>query len=171
MTLQTLRMESFRLLNPVHGNPMLVAAAIAIGVMLYALGGVLMGRTQPVEVAVHSIAVVTAAPGVAGRALEIEVTAPEADNCTRTSQQFLYQDVRGRRFYYPIGSALNGAGFAGSKTDFTLVLSLPTTLQAGDYYFVQRSAYICNWFGGFISRRLTYQTPERLVHLGPGPGA
>lgn len=171
MTLNMIKAESVRLLSPFNGNPLLVILAMAAGVLLYALGGIILMHAQPTEVAVNHIAIVTAAPGVLGRALEVQVLAPESKNCTRTSQEFLYQDIGGRRFYYPLGSVLNGLGFSGSQLDFTLVLSLPSTLKEGDYYFIQRAAYDCDWFGGFLSRRLTYQTPERLLHLGPGPGA
>lgn len=171
MTLNTLKMESVRLLSPFNGNPLLVILAMAAGVLLYALGGVVLVSTQPTEVAVNHIAIVTAAPGVLGRALEVRVLAPESKNCTRTSQEFLFQDIGDRRFYYPLGSVLNGRGFTGSQQDFTLVLSLPSTLKEGDYFFIQRAAYDCDWLGGFLSRRMTYQTPARMVHLGPGPGA
>ena len=138
---------------------------LVIGILAYVVAGHLLAKTQPTAVEIHQIDVVDAPAGVEHHALQLELTVPPAKNCTRLTQQLLYRDVGARRFYYPLGSAINGMGFAGSRWNFVLVLPLPPGLQPGDYQFVQRSIYTCSWLGGFVQQRIAYQTPDHTVHI------
>lgn len=119
-----------------------------------ALYGSMLVKAQPVAVNIQSITVHDAPPGTVERSLRIEMESPPAGNCTRTSQHLLRQGP----LYFPLGSALNGMGFSGSVARFTIVLSLPTAMPAGDYEYLQRSSYTCSWLGGFVQRRIMYQS-------------
>lgn len=146
---------------------MAAVVGLCVGIVVYQTIGEALTRAQPVEVTIHRIEVINSPPGVRGQTLFVEMESPTATNCRRITEQLLYRDVNGKRFYYPVGSALDGMGFFGSHYAFTLVLSLPTDMQPGEYSYIQRSAYNCDWLGGFISRRLFYQTSPRLIHIGP----
>lgn len=145
-----------------------VAALIGLaagGFGYWALGDSLM-QSQPVEVQIRSVDVIAAPPGTVERTLHVKMESPPSPFCTRLSQQLMYRDnAAGVREYYPLGSSLNGVGFPGSKYDFTLILSLPSAMPAGDYQYIQRSAYSCSWIGGFIQRRIAYQSKPMTVHV------
>jgi hypothetical protein len=127
--------------------------------------GMALVSFQPTEVKIENIRVFTAADDTRQKSLVVDLERSSANNCTSTSQQILYQDRqidgKNRRYYFPLGSALNGKG---PVLEFSLVLALPP-LEPGKYQFVQRSAYICEWAGGFITRRIAYQTDPQTVSI------
>lgn len=154
-----------------RGNAGWVAAVLglAVGFVLYWIVGTVLMNGQAVAVEFHQTQVHIVPPSAIRRDLYIQVDAPPARNCTRTSQNLMYRDIDGQRFYYPLSSAMNGRGFPGSRYNFWLVVSLPSSMPDGDYQFIQRSSYVCSWFGGFINRRLTYQSDPEQIHIGAVP--
>jgi hypothetical protein len=142
------------------------AAGLLLSLGIYWSLGDILAMQQSIDVRFHKIEVIDVAPNAVGRILQIEQVSSPSPACTRVTQQLMYRDIAGKRFYYPLSSALNGSGFGGSRLDFTLVVPLPASIEPGDYTFVQRSIYICSWLGGFVSRRIPWQSEPQIVHVG-----
>ena len=146
--------------------------AIAAGVMLagaaHWMAGEYLQSAEPVESVIGSVAVVTTPGEIVNRDLMVTIRSPIPSGCVRMSQQLLYQTApNGSRTFYPLGSALNGPAFGVNVVpggEFQIALSLPSALAPGEYWFVHRSLYYCEWVFGVLARRIPFQTaPVRVV--------
>jgi len=134
---------------------------------------------QPVTSKILTVEVLQARTDAVARTLRVEFTTPHPGNCIRFAIEGLYQETAGVPVYYPLGTALNGSGFAGRNgatfgtrtqvsqpLNFVVMLALPSTIPDGLYQFVYRSLYTCSWLGGFVVRRIQYEAPPVPVWVG-----
>lgn len=145
-----------------------VAAGIALAAAGHWVTAELLASSEPVKATVGSVAVVVTPGEAVNRDLVVSITAPIPVGCVRVSQQLLYrEEPDGTRTFFPLGSALNGAGFGGSIPAggaFRLALSLPASIVPGEYSFLHRSYYDCRWAWGLFARRIPTQIePIRIV--------
>lgn len=141
----------------------LCGAAIAVGINFGIAGW--LAKTEPSNATIVSLAVVTTPGTVSNRDIEVTISTPIPRACRRTNQHLLYRvGDDGVPRYFPLGSALNGAGFKSPGLNppvgkFVLSLALPPSIPSGEYWYVSRSVYACSWFWGWFSRDIADETP------------
>ena len=135
------------------------------------LAGWTFTEMQPVRSEVRSVEVLTAPARAVVQVLRVVIETPHTANCTRLSQNMLFQSDHGVASIYPLGSSMSGDGLgiawvSVTQHDFVLNLPIPPAIPDGEYKFLYRNVYLCSWLWGVIQNRLHYDSPPILVRVG-----
>ena len=135
------------------------------------LAGWTFTQMQPVKSEVRSVKTLNAPARTVVQMLQVVIATPHTANCTRLSQNMLFQDEHGTASIYPLGSSMSGDGLgigwmSVTQHDFVLNLPIPAAIPDGEYKFLYRSVYLCSWLGGVIQNRLHYDSLPVLVRVG-----
>jgi hypothetical protein len=152
----------------------LLAFLLALGLTwggLWLDGRAFMG-VQPARSEVRRVQVLSASAHSVVPVLQVEIEASHSPNCTRMSQNVLYRQERDSTVVYLLGLSITGDGLgtawpSATEHGFLLNLPIPSAIPEGEYEYSYRSVYLCSWLGGFLQRRVSFDSPPVPVRVGP----
>lgn len=125
-----------------------IAAGVVFAAALWHVVPAYLSRYEHVGTTIAAAKVVIVDASQPAYALAVRAQVFVSPNCRRITH-FALSDVE-RRLVFPLGQIASGAGFTAPwQGEYSVVLQIPPSIEAGDYFLTVRAIYDCAWLGMF----------------------